>query len=123
ALEVEPYLPQLHNNLGSALARSGNAAEAAAHFQRAIEINPNFAEAHSNLAVALAGNAQWARAIEHHREAIRLQPDAPHSRVQLAWLLATAPDDKLRNGAEAVVLAKQSCESVKDPDASQLDTL
>jgi hypothetical protein len=41
----------------------------------------------------------------------------------LAWVLATCPDDSLRNGEEAVKLAEQACEATRFFDFAKLDTL
>jgi spermidine synthase len=55
ALEIIPDSAALHNDLGIALATTGNLAEATTHFQRAVELEPDFAEARQNLERALAG--------------------------------------------------------------------
>src|SRR5262249_22308539 len=49
-----------------------------------------------------------AEAIAEYRESIRLNPDNGEAYALLASLLATAADTKLRDGAEAVKLARQS---------------
>ena len=41
----------------------------------------------------------------------------------LAWLLATAPDDKVRDGKRAVELAKTACELTEHKNGGYLDTL
>jgi membrane associated rhomboid family serine protease len=41
----------------------------------------------------------------------------------LAWLLATCPEERLRNGRRAVEIAQQACESTDWENASYLDTL
>ena len=40
---------------------------------------------------------------------LRLDPDRPEALNDLAWLLATSSDDKVRNGAEAVLHAERAC--------------
>ena len=40
-----------------------------------------------------------------------------------AWFLATCPDEKYRDGKEAVKLAKKACEFSKGKDWYHLDTL
>jgi Flp pilus assembly protein TadD len=49
-------------------------------------------------------------ALPHYREAVRLEPNAPLYLNDLAWALATNPDSGLRNGAEAIELAKRACQ-------------
>jgi tetratricopeptide (TPR) repeat protein len=41
----------------------------------------------------------------------------------LAWVLATCPDAKLRNGAEAVKVAKAICDATENMEGMYLDTL
>jgi Flp pilus assembly protein TadD len=41
----------------------------------------------------------------------------------LAWILATAPDDRLRNGAEAVTLAERACHVSDFEEAQFIGTL
>jgi tetratricopeptide (TPR) repeat protein len=45
------------------------------------------------------------------------------ARIQLAWLLATAPDAALRDGARASRLASEAVARAAAPDASALDAL
>ncbi len=45
--------------------------------------------------------------MEPLRAALTLAPEHLEARNNLAWLLATCPDERLRNGAEAVRLAEE----------------
>lgn len=49
---------------------------------------------------------QYAKALADFSEAMKLDPKDTWSRNAKAWFLATCPDAKFRNGAEAVSLAK-----------------
>jgi len=49
-------------------------------------------------------------ALRDLREAVRLMPNDHVSNDNLAWFLATSPQDRLRNGAEALSTAKRACE-------------
>lgn len=49
-------------------------------------------------------------AIAAYRESIRLRPGFAEAINDLAWLLATHPDDKIRNVDQAIELATQACE-------------
>ncbi len=63
------------------------------------------------------------KAVDHYREALRLKPDAPDILNNLAWLLATCPDDAVRNGAEAVKCAGRACELTQNKQPMLLGTL
>jgi len=49
-------------------------------------------------------------ALRDFREAVRLMPNYSTPNGNLAWFLATCPEDRFRNGMEAVSAAKRACE-------------
>jgi len=56
-------------------------------------------------------------------QAARLQPNDPSTLNDLAWLLATSRDSRIRNGRRAVVLARRACELGQWKNAFSIDTL
>jgi Flp pilus assembly protein TadD len=56
-------------------------------------------------------------------QAIRLDPKNAEAHNARAWLLATRPDDKLRDGKLALNSARRLCELSDWKDASYIDTL
>jgi tetratricopeptide (TPR) repeat protein len=110
ALELNPNYAYALNNLGIALANKGRLDEAIQNYRKAIQVNPNFSEALNNLGVALAVKGQLDASIEILHKAIQVSPNSSDALNNLAWALATSPNDKLRNGAEAVRLAERACE-------------
>ena len=123
ALQIKPDLWEANKLLADIFLQKGQSGEAITHYHKVLERRPNDADAHLNLANALNKTGQWGEAITHYREAARLKSGDAISRTKLAWLLATAADEKFRDGAEAVATARQSCGLTNDPDAEQLDTL
>lgn len=107
-LRLEPGKVDAHNNLAIALLKKGLTKEAIAEWQAALEIEPGNAEMHNNLAVAFLDQGQIAEAISEWRETLRLQPDKLVTEISLAWILATAPEDPLRAGHDALALAKHA---------------
>ncbi len=67
--------------------------------------------------------AEFEALIARCREALATQPDNVDMLNDLAWILATNPSDRLRNGAEAVRLAEKANRLTKGAEASVLDTL
>jgi tetratricopeptide (TPR) repeat protein len=55
--------------------------------------------------------------------AYHLQPSDPTTLNDLAWLLATSPDGRLRNGRRAVSFAQKSCALTNWNNAYSIDTL
>jgi tetratricopeptide (TPR) repeat protein len=108
ALQIKPDYTDAHNNLGWVLLQHARVDEAIAHFQNALQIKPEFAEAHFNLANALLQKGEWGRAITQYQTALQIKPADPTFQSSLAWLLATSPEQSLRDGAKALALARQA---------------
>jgi Flp pilus assembly protein TadD len=66
---------------------------------------------------------RYGEAIAVLREGARRSADDPVMLNALAWLLATAPDAKDRNGAEAERVARALCVQTSHRDARALSTL
>jgi tetratricopeptide (TPR) repeat protein len=56
-------------------------------------------------------------------QAVHLQPNDPSTLNDLAWLLATSRDSRVRDGRRAVVLAEKSCRLSQWKNAFSIDTL
>src|SRR5262249_49009214 len=65
---------------------------------------------------------QHALAVADNEAALRLAPDDARTCNNLAWLLATSPQDELRDPARAVALARQACERTGGQGGCSLDT-
>jgi hypothetical protein len=62
------------------------------------------------LFIAPAPRNRYADAIQLLQEAIVLAPKQPAIAKNLAWIYATCPDHKFRNGKKAVELARRACD-------------
>jgi len=107
-LNLKPNLAKAHLNLGAALSASGKPEEAVRQFEDSVKEDPEYPDARYNLASTLARVGRMEEAIAEYRETLRLKPGWDIAANNLAWLLATVPDDRLRNGEEAVRLAEES---------------
>jgi len=72
---------------------------------------------------ALLGIGKHAEAIVDYEKALKLQPKDAGVLNNLAWVLATSPEAKLRDGKRAVDLATKACELTKYKAAHILSTL
>jgi tetratricopeptide (TPR) repeat protein len=90
--------------------QDGGAARAAALYREALEIRPS-AQVHYELANLLRDRGDAAAAMINYRAALAKTPGWVLPANNLAWLLATHRDAGIRNGAEAVELARAACES------------
>jgi len=107
-LRLDPRKVDAHNNLAITLLKKGLAEEAIAEWQTALQIEPGNAEMHNNLAVAFLAQGRIAETVAEWQETLRLQPDKVGTEISLAWVLSTAPEDTLRNGARALELAQHA---------------
>lgn len=82
-----------------------------------------FALAQCNLAQDLVDRGEYRRAIELYDEVLDVYPDDMVGVFNLAWLLATCPDKKLRNPARAVQLAETPCKLTGRPEVLHLSVL
>jgi tetratricopeptide (TPR) repeat protein len=73
-LSLKPDLPEIHNNLGHALAVLGKPDAAVAAFQRAIALRPDNPEALCNWGLALADLGRFDDAAAKYRQAIAVNP-------------------------------------------------
>ena len=123
ALRLDPDHAATHNNLGFVLARRGKLDQAVPHFREALRIDPESADAHYNMGVALQRLGNLAEAVRHFRDALQFKPDWAAAMSDLAWVLATASDEVLRDANQAVHLAERAATLTERRNAEVLDAL
>jgi hypothetical protein len=75
------------------------------------------------LAIIAQGNDQNADAINHYQRVLELDTNSVTALNNLALLLATASDPRLRNGNEAVCLAERACQLSQYKDVTMIGVL
>jgi tetratricopeptide (TPR) repeat protein len=123
ALEQDPDHIEAANNLGAALFAQGKATEAIGYFERILRVDPTDVQARGNWAMALTAEGQVGEAIRVLEDGIARSPEAPALANQLAWLRAATPEERWRDGKEAVRLAELACALTKQQNPNYLDTL
>ena len=108
ALQIDPNQAFAHSALGLALLEMGRPDESVNHLLRALEINPQFADAHYNLGNTFLQMGRAREALTHYHEALAIDPDDVEALNNRAWLLATSSEPAVRDGREAVELAKRA---------------
>ena len=108
AIKLQPNYADAYYNRGTVLFAKGRTDEAIADWTKALETQPNDADAHTSLGNALLQKGSPREAIAHYLTALALAPEDPHSRNNLAWILATAPDNSIRDGARALGFAQEA---------------
>ena len=123
AIEIKPDYANAHYNLANVLAAERKWGEAIEHYQKAVALMPGFNHARYQLAVLLGSRGKWADAVVGFQKILELDPKHVPALNNLAWLLATCPDASIRNGGEAITLAKQSLQLSRGNHPEVLDTL
>jgi protein O-mannosyl-transferase len=123
AVRLKDTSAAAHANLGPILCGSGKLDECILHLERALALDRDYSSAHANLAEAYAARGKRVRAAEQFALALNAAPDRPFLLNRLAWLLATAPEDSIRNGPRAVELAERAASITARQDIMSLETL
>lgn len=113
---------------GMAQTALGKSDAAIADFQYAIEVDPMSVDARTNLGVIYEQAGSYDLALRYHREALEASsPKGPNPELvatnnNLAWLLATCPDDQVRDGVTALSHATSAITMITDywPDADKV---
>jgi tetratricopeptide (TPR) repeat protein len=108
--------------VGQTWMKVGEVELAIAKFQQALSQAPDQVEPRLNLAMAQQLSHQPAAAIEHYSWILTHHPDSVDARNNLAWLYATYPEAKFRDGAKAEELARRLCEMSHYTIPTFLDT-
>jgi tetratricopeptide (TPR) repeat protein len=85
---VVPETPDVHNELGIALAEQGDINGAIGEFRTALQLDPNSAQTQWHLGSALASNGDFAEAAEYLRSSVQLDPSNADARHDLDTVLA-----------------------------------
>lgn len=123
AIKIDPTYREAFNNRGNAYRRKGDSINALADYTEAIKLNPKRGLYYRNRGIVLQDKRDYARALADFEEAFKLDANDASAIDSAAWIRATAPDSKLRNGKLAVELATKACELTKWKTASYVDTL
>ena len=96
---------------------------AIADFTSALNLDAQSAEAYYGRGSTYAAIAQYDKALADYAQAIQYGPDQTMAYNNFAWLLATCPQAKLRDGKKAVEYATKSCQLSEWKEGASLDTL
>lgn len=107
ALDVQPDSVDGHLLMARAQGISGAFAASAESFARVLELDSGNQEALFARALALLLSDQYQQALAHLEQSLRWQPDSLALQHILARLLATCPDDSIRDGRRALQLAEK----------------
>lgn len=112
-------------NLESLLAESFHwkATESAKDDDTAVWVADNFVVAHAQRGLAHAQGGRYRDAVRELKESLRLKGDWAEAAQHLAWILATCPDDTIRNGIDAMKYARLAQRNSKTSTPLLLDVV
>ncbi len=97
--------------------------DAVDYYDELLRLNPKDSDAYINRGSAWDDEGEFEKALGDFNEAIRLNPQSVHALNHRAWIRATCPDARFRDGAKAVIDATKCCELTDWKDASVLSSL
>ncbi len=123
ALQKLPNNVDFMYNLANAYFAAGKTQQGFAVMDQIKQLKPKSAESYIDYAKFMIRTGNTARALEILREGHRQVPDDIGIVVRLAWLLATANGESLRNGREAVRLAESARARIGNKHTGTLQVL
>lgn len=122
-IRIEPRSARARLVRGMEWDHLGEYKKAIADFDEALKIEPSSAVAYQARGSVRSNHEDYKAAAADFVEAIRFDPTLALSHEQFAWLLATCPDARLRDGRRAVELATRACTLSKWTDEDYLESL
>jgi protein O-mannosyl-transferase len=123
AVRLKDTSAPAHANLGAVLCALGKVEEGVSHLERGLALDPTYSAAYGNLGEAYGQLGRRGSAATYFARAVEAAPDAPFLLNRLGWLLATSPEDGIRNGAKAVEVSERAARLTSRQDTMSLDTL
>jgi tetratricopeptide (TPR) repeat protein len=97
--------------------------KAIADYSEAIRIDPQFGAPYAQRGWAFLHKKAYGKAKSDFAQAIKLDEASDRAHNGMAWLLATCPEEKLRDGKKAVELANKALRLARGNDPNVMDTL
>jgi len=116
-------LTEIYLDIGRDLVRKGHPKDAEVALKQALKVDNTLVPARLALGEIYLLQKRIADAIRQYRAVLEIAPQQPVSLNNLAWLLATSPNQTIRNPEEAVTFAERLCAGTRYSEPLSLDTL
>ncbi|MEX2317971.1 MAG: tetratricopeptide repeat protein [Pirellulales bacterium] len=123
AIELDPDLSVAHRGRGRVCHLLGRLDEAIAHYDAAVQLAPDDAYAVTSRADLMTDLGRYAEAASEYARAIQIDANSAHALRGSAWLLATCPDDAVRDPELALERAGMAMRRAGQGDTVIIDTL
>jgi tetratricopeptide (TPR) repeat protein len=119
AVRYDPNYVEGRLRLAEVLRRSGRLEESLSQYEQVIAIDPRAAEARFGFAITLVRLRRYQEARDRLTEGMHVYPTQPAFARALSRLLAAAPDDRVRNGRQAMAMTQQLLEQQQTVDLAE----
>ena len=123
AIQIDPKAASYYTSRGEIYGGKSDNTHALADFNQALALNPKDGATHVDLALVDAKTGDYEKAIAECEQAIKLTGNPGGAYNNLAWILATCPQAKYRDGKRALTAATMACNLTSWKDPVTLDTL
>jgi tetratricopeptide (TPR) repeat protein len=110
SIRLDPFELRPYAGRGAAYYRKKNYEKAIESYGEGLQIDPRSDALHFDRGTSYWSLGRAQAAADDFREAIRLNPKNDFAYNGLAWILATAPDDEMRDGRQSLKLATKACD-------------
>ncbi|MGB9005423.1 MAG: tetratricopeptide repeat protein [Candidatus Aminicenantales bacterium] len=123
ALQLDPEFVEAYGARGDTYLFKGDYQKAVADYSVFLKSFPKVSMAYFRRGQAYGRLKRYREAIADFQKAIELEPKSIEAHNSLAWLLATAPEDGVRNGLQAIDYARKALDLAGDNNYFYMDTL
>lgn len=123
ALKLQSAISEILQKRGVSYYHLNETNKALIDFNDALLLDPKDELSLSGRGLIYLGTGSFLNALQDFEQVIKLKPKASSAYNHSAWILATCPDDKLRDGKKAVELATKACELSKWKKYAFVETL
>lgn len=123
AIEMSPFEVSSYYNRGIAQYRLGNDKEAMRDFDKVIILDARISTAYVYRGLCRMKGGEYKEALTDYQKALEFNPKDASIHNNLAWLYATAKDEKFQDKLKALEDAVKAAELSNEKNAEILDTL
>ena len=123
AVRLDPENAKVYTTRAGVWAATGDLSKTLEDMSEAIRLSPRDAKLYVSRAACLRSVKAWGEVVKDLDEAVRLDPDNAAAWSDRAWLRATCPDPKFRDGKKAIEDSTRACRLTSWRDGNHLTAL
>ena len=114
---------QVYMNLGFSYYALKKYDDAIKNLEKSLELKPKNPHPYYYLAKSYEKLENYSEALKLYEKSLLYEPNSYFTLNAVSWLLSTCPDEKYRNGTQAVIYAERLNDFTKGQNSMYLDTL